>query len=87
MEGTARDFAGKRTAGAVIRNIRKVNTLHRVAHQDCRPGRWSRLDNPVEVRGLARSCKCRSLYPWSDPVTGETREGGIQAQKQTLPNA
>lgn len=44
--------------------------------------RCGRLGNPVRVRSFTRCCMCRSLYSWSDPVTGETWEGGIQTQEQ-----
>ena len=36
---------------------------------------------------LYRSGECRRQYIWSDPVTGETREGGVLSQKFQLPNA
>lgn len=65
----------------------QVNMLHHVTHQDCRFWQVRWLGNPVKVRGIARCCKCRSLYSWSNPVIGETWEGGIQTWKRCLLNA
>lgn len=38
-----------------------------------------------ESGAATRCCICRSLYSWSNPVTGETWEGGIQAQEIISP--
>ena len=38
-----------------------------------------------ESGAATRCCICRSLYSWSNPVTGETWEGGIQTQESFSP--